>query len=243
MSIDTSGPHQLGRWPSSRPEDLGKRAYHFLLAAYVVESPAAKQDRERLEGIARESAFPGFTAPKLEPLDQEEPLPGSSPQLDAAVVNDSGEQDSELAKKVAAMFGIDSFGDLRLRADHPGLSVCVPNFDPAARPVKPKVEPDEKEDLINGDPSIVDYDDGEDEAGLISKTWYFCVPLENLKTPSCIRAIETVLAQLRMEAEGADLCYRIHGDRAGNLTGEQIKKHFAAKSPPDRSHFDARFRA
>ncbi|CAK0848315.1 unnamed protein product [Prorocentrum cordatum] len=209
LNIDTSGPHPPGRWPSSRPENSAKQAVHFLLGAYVVETPAAKKDRERLESIAQENEFAGPPPPKPEAAVPGESDIGVAPRLDAAVVDDSVEQGTELAKKVVALFGVNSFGDLELRTNHVGLSACVPNSGPSARPGS-----------IAADAEV------EDESGMISKTWYFCVPLENLKAASCIHAIESILAQLRMEVEGANICYRIHGGRAGNLTGGQIKRHF-----------------
>ena len=36
-------------------------------------------------------------------------------------------------------------------------------------------------------------------------------------------------AQIRAEFEGADVVYRIHGDRASELTGTLVKEHFAKK--------------
>ncbi|CAK0862073.1 unnamed protein product, partial [Prorocentrum cordatum] len=212
LSIDTSGPHLPGRWPSSRPENSAKQAVHFLLGAHVVETPAAKKDRERLESIAKENAFAGPPTPKPEPTVPAESDIGGAPRLDAAVVGDSVGQDAELAMKVVAMFGVNSLRDLELRTNHVGLSVCVPNSGPSARPGRPKREPPQEqgeEESPGGDPSIAADAEVEDESGTISKTWYFCVPLENLKAASCIRAIESILAHHRSVQHSA-YCSRMH---------------------------------
>ena len=36
LSLDISGPHMPGRWPSDTPESWGKRAQYFLIASYRV---------------------------------------------------------------------------------------------------------------------------------------------------------------------------------------------------------------
>lgn len=56
--------------------------------------------------------------------------------------------------------------------------------------------------------------------------WYHAVPLENKRPQSCIKAFDTSVVKIRCEFEGARVVYRIHGDRASELTGEQVCAHF-----------------
>ena len=46
-------------------------------------------------------------------------------------------------------------------------------------------------------------------------------------TSSCIQALEHIIAKISNEHEGAQVVYRIHGDRASELTGAKVRDHFA----------------
>ena len=62
-----------------------------------------------------------------------------------------------------------------------------------------------------------------------TKTWYFVVPLQTKVQEECIAALESVITSIRKEYGGADVVYRIHGDRASELTGEGVVEHFRAQ--------------
>ena len=55
LSIDISGPHVPGRWPSDAPEAQPRRAQYFLLAAFK------SYDEEELEQRAKNEAFAART--------------------------------------------------------------------------------------------------------------------------------------------------------------------------------------
>mgnify|MGYP001267317898 CR=1 FL=1 len=52
LSLDISGPHLPGRWPSDTPESWGKRAQYFLIAAYCGFSPVENAKRQSDEAFA-----------------------------------------------------------------------------------------------------------------------------------------------------------------------------------------------
>eukprot|EP00959_Pyramimonas_sp_CCMP1952_P195351 4084841-Pyramimonas_sp.AAC.1 len=56
LSVDLSGPHLAGRWPSGRPEDAGRKATYFLLGAFSVATGADLALRALREEAARADA-------------------------------------------------------------------------------------------------------------------------------------------------------------------------------------------
>ena len=52
LSVDRSGPHLPGKWPSGRSEDAHKKAVHFLLGAYTIETSEQTEAREHRELVA-----------------------------------------------------------------------------------------------------------------------------------------------------------------------------------------------
>ena len=61
LSMDLSGPHVPGRWPSDSPEHYAKRAQYFLIASYRVftdgEMFKSKEDAEYARKKARRVHF------------------------------------------------------------------------------------------------------------------------------------------------------------------------------------------
>ena len=53
LSVDISGPHTPGRWPTDLPEALPKRARYFLMAAYQVITQEELAEKRRLEQDAK----------------------------------------------------------------------------------------------------------------------------------------------------------------------------------------------
>ncbi|CAK0910095.1 unnamed protein product, partial [Prorocentrum cordatum] len=198
LSVDLSGPHLPGRWPSGRAEDTGRMAQHFLLGAFSVVTAADMQERARREGEAREAAG----------------VPDDAPEMGAIGVSVDGDV-GQLAARVAAAFEVAELGELRLRSDRLGLMAAkrahVPSHPQGEEgPAEAKVAPE-----IAGADSEP------------AKTWYFVVPLENKRFETCKKGLEQILAMIRSEFEGANVARRIHGDRASELTRTKSKEHFA----------------
>ncbi|CAK0867649.1 unnamed protein product [Prorocentrum cordatum] len=198
LSIDLSGPHLPGRWPSGRSEDTGRMAQHFLLGAFSVVTAADMQNRADREGEAREAAG----------------VPDDVPKVSSTGVAVDGDV-RQLAARVAAAFEVSELGELRLRSDRPGLM--------AARPAQAPDRPQDEE----GDAEAEVAPGGAGASSEPAKTWYFVVPLENKRFETCKKGLEQILAMIRSEFEGANVVYRIHGDRASELTGTKSKEHFA----------------
>ncbi|CAK0858473.1 unnamed protein product [Prorocentrum cordatum] len=198
LSIDLSGPHLPGRWPSGRSEDTGRMAQHFLLGAFSVATAADTQNRADREGEAREAAG----------------VPDDVPEVSSTGVAVDGDV-RQLAARVAAAFEVSELGELRLRSDHPGLMAARP----AQAPDRPQDEEEDAEaEVAPG---------GAGASSEPAKTRYFAVPLENKRFETCKKGLEQILAMIRSEFEGANVMHRIHGDRASELTGTKSKEHFA----------------
>ncbi|CAK0886282.1 unnamed protein product [Prorocentrum cordatum] len=93
LSVDLSGPHLPGRWPSGRPEDVPKQAVHFVLGAFSVMSETEMEVLRKREEDARRGAAAG------------------------GALQDEGqraESSGDLAARVAAAFGVDSLDGLCL---------------------------------------------------------------------------------------------------------------------------------
>ncbi|CAK0837207.1 unnamed protein product [Prorocentrum cordatum] len=198
LSIDLSGPHLPGRWPSGRSEDTGRMAQHFVLGAFSVVTAADMQSRADREAEAREAAG----------------VPDDVPEVSSTGVAVDGDV-RQLAARVAAAFEVSELGELRLRSDYPGLM--------AVRPVQAPDRPQDEEEDAEAEVAP----GGAGASSEPAKTWYFVVPLENKRFETCKKGLEQILAMIRSEFEGANVVYRIHGDRASELTGTKSKEHFA----------------
>ncbi|CAK0839332.1 unnamed protein product [Prorocentrum cordatum] len=127
LSIDTSGPHPPGRWPSGRPENVPRHAVHFLLGAFSVKTKAemaAMRGREcETRGDARVAVGggrggdrdPGGVTVGAAGVDPASPQHlGADLALETAIVDESPEagraatpQARQLASLVARAFEVD----------------------------------------------------------------------------------------------------------------------------------------
>eukprot|EP00959_Pyramimonas_sp_CCMP1952_P039527 827035-Pyramimonas_sp.AAC.1 len=60
------------------------------------------------------------------------------------------------------------------------------------------------------------------------KTWYYTRPLEGKTSKECTAAMEEIISDINLEFQGPAV-FRLHGDRAGELTGRAVKGHMASK--------------
>ncbi|CAK0805863.1 unnamed protein product, partial [Prorocentrum cordatum] len=226
LSVDLSGPHLPGRWPSGRPEDQGKKAIHFLLAAFSVTTDDELALKRRREEGARASseaapgaqgASVGEDADAAAAVTQVPPLlmetaPTAHPAL------------RRLMARAAEAFGVSARPAAVEAQGAPGEGKTVgpdvpgeSSGDILAPPI-----------LVEGPGQEAEADDGH-AAAPKSRTWYYVVPLESRRPDVCIAALNAIIASIRREFEGADVVYRIHGDRASEVTGAQVRHYFAER--------------
>ena len=56
LSVDLSGPHLPGRWPSDSPESVSRRAQYFLVASYRVFTDVEVAEAQGNEAFAKKKA-------------------------------------------------------------------------------------------------------------------------------------------------------------------------------------------
>ena len=147
LSVDMSGPHHLGLFPSALPEDAVRRARYYLLGAYQM-----------------------YTAEELE-----------------------------------------------LRIQHQN--------DAAAAAGMGEVRPEERMIIVSKNLVATETDAGEVDT---RKVLYYVEILTSKRPAEVLAALQRIVANVEEEFHGR-VIYRLHGDRASELTGKQSKDYFAAR--------------
>ncbi|CAK0818301.1 unnamed protein product [Prorocentrum cordatum] len=213
-------------WPLALKAARGpgeKKAIHFLLAAFSVTTDdelALKRRREEGASAGAERTPEGQAASAGEDADAVAAVPEVPPLLLESAPTAHPALRGLMARAAEA-FGVSARPAGVEAQGAPG----------EGQPVGPDIPGEASGD--NPAPPILVEGSGleaEDEDGSAarpkSRTWYCVVPLERRRHGEGIAALNTVIASIRKEFEGADVVYRIHGDRASEVTSEKVQHYF-----------------